>query len=164
MLARLLRGGAAICSESALVLNKIGGLNGFQSRFIGLNGHVISEIKTNDGWRIFDPDYGIEYGMSYDDLRKLNNDEIFNMLQEKLINGGYSKEQVMEYVHILTTYDDNVVSPIDTPLSPRLYTIEKIAEILKWVIPIIFLFLAGILFSSDTPHRKLTYDHDFYHW
>lgn len=133
---RIVSGGAALCSEVSAVLNAIAKRNGFETRFVGLNGHVVSEILTDKGWRVVDPDYGITFPVGLEVLEKETGSPIIRRL---LMGRGYKIETIDWYLRIFQSEEDNVVTAVDIALSPRLYAVELISEWLKWIIPVLIL-------------------------
>lgn len=136
---RIIDGKEALCSEVSIVFNSIARINGFQTRFIGLNGHVFSEIKINDVWRIVDPDYGVTYPVGLESLEK--NKEAIILMRSKLENRGFRKEEIDNYIQIVQSSEDNTVFEVDAAaLSPRLYAVELASEWLKWIVPMMLMF------------------------
>lgn len=138
---RIVSGEGGLCSEVSAVFNSIARLNGFETRFIGLGGHVVSEIKTDNGWRVVDPDYGITYPVGHEDLEKKRG---VLLMRQLLKNRGYKEEIIDGYIRIFQSSADNTVTEVDVALSPRLHVIELAAEWLKWIIPMIIIFLGVI--------------------
>jgi len=142
---RIVSGEGGICSEVSTVFNSIARLNGFETRFVGLNGHVVSEIRTDNGWRVVDPDYGVTYPVGLEVLEKKEGDPLMRQL---LKNRGYREETIDGYIQLFQSSEDNKVTEVDVALSPRLYAIESATEWLKWIIPMIIIFL-GFITSSE---------------
>jgi len=137
--ARLVKGGAAICSESAQVLKTLVERAGLAARFVGLSGHVVLEVKTSDGWKIADPDYGVTYPVGLDVLETKKGVEL---LTNAMASKGYDEATIHNYVSLFQSSEDNHSNPIGKPMSPRLYYIEIVADGLKWLIPLIMIGLA----------------------
>jgi hypothetical protein len=53
--------GYGYCDDVAFVLETIWRWQGFESRVWGLEGHVVPEVKVEDRWLMFDPDFGVYY-------------------------------------------------------------------------------------------------------
>ncbi len=140
---RVVAGGAALCSEVSAVFNRIASINKHDARFVGLNGHVVSEVRSGDGWRVVDPDYGVTYPVG---LEVLETREGAPLMRDALAARGYSDEVIDRYIQKFQTTSDNTVSEVGVPLSPRLYLIERSAEYLKWIIPAIFVLLGIFVF------------------
>lgn len=140
---RIVAGRGGLCSEVSAVMNRIAERNGLEARFIGLNGHVVSEIKTENGWRVADPDYGVTYAVG---LGYLEGEHGPQTMKSALRGMGYNDKTIESYIKIFQSSEDNVVSDVGIALSPRLYRAEMIAEWLKWIIPVL-LILGGISYT-----------------
>lgn len=61
------------CHQSAYILSRALEANGLASYILGINGHVVSLVKLNDGNYIYDPDFGIGHidyeNYRYDDIK-----------------------------------------------------------------------------------------------
>ena len=125
-------------------------LNGLKTRFAGLNGHIVSEILTDRGWCIADPDYGVSYPSGLKGMEKKENGPL---IRQKLTKRGYKKKVIDEYIERFQSSGDNTVTEIDVALSPRLYVVERAAEWLKWIIPLIMIF-SGLIFSKENTARR----------
>ncbi len=146
---RIVAGKGGICSEVAAVFNGIAKLNGFETRFINLQGHIVSEIHTDNGWRVVEPDYGITYPVG---IKILETKEGDILMRHLLKNRGYKQETIEKYIQLFQSSEDNSVAKVDVALSPRLYAIELTTEWLKWIIPMIIIFLGCI---RSRKHIKL---------
>jgi len=134
---RIVAGGVAICSEAAEVLNEVASINGNASRFIGLQGHVISEIKVNQKWLLADADYGIVFPFGYNEMLRLSEDEVAQIISSLLTNRGFKTKVVEFYKDVLLSIEDNTVQKIGEKQSPRLWLIEYFANYFIWLISII---------------------------
>jgi hypothetical protein len=132
---KLIRGGAALCGEAAMVMNSIAERFGHRTRLIGLGGHVVAEVETELGWRVADPDYGVTYNV---DLETLESEKGMDIIQSKLLKNGYDPEIIKKYILLFQSSDDNIYYNSSIALSPRLYKIEKISDYMKWLIPLLF--------------------------
>ncbi len=137
---KIVSGGHAICSEAAAVVNAISEINGVDARLVALNGHVVSEVRTDNGWRIADPDYGGVYPHS---LATLQAGEATALMGHKLHQRGYDEDTISGYVDYFETAEDNYRLDVGAASSPRLRTFEQVSEWLKWTIPVA-LILAGV--------------------
>ena len=153
---RIVSGGAAICSEAAAVLNYIAEFNGQSARFVGLNGHVISEIQVDNEWRLADPDYGIVFPMNYMELMEIDAVESYKILRGLLLERGFDQKVIDFYNDVLFSSDDNSITEIGVQQSPQLWIIERVADPLKWIISLIFGFiLILILFREKSKKIKI---------
>jgi hypothetical protein len=137
---RIVSGGGGLCSEVVTIFNHIANLNGYETRVIGLNRHVVSEINTPYGWQVIDPDYGVSYSAGIETLQAIGGTPLIILSLE---NRGYSEEVIRNYIEIFHSTTDNVILEINSYSSPRLYLIELLAEWLKWIIPLVL--LAGVI-------------------
>jgi len=138
---RIVLGGGGLCSEVSAVVNSIARLNGFETRFVALNGHVVSEIRTENGWRVVDSDYGVTYPVGLEVLEEV---EGAPLMRQLLKNRGFNEGTIDWYIQLFQSSADNTVTEVDVAFSPRLYAIELSAEWFKWIIPIILIFLGFI--------------------
>lgn len=149
---RLILGGFANCSERAQILKTIAEKAGYPCRFVGLEGHVVLEVQTQRAWQVADPDYGVVFPARLVDLEGADGPQLMRRL---LANSGYDEASIERYVEMVHSTNDNVVLPIGSPLSPRLYVIERCCDWLVWFLPAACLSLA--LFSlrrSATRHAR----------
>lgn len=142
---RLIAGGAGDCSERALVLKSIAEKAGLSCRFVGLQGHVVLELHTPQGWQVADPDYGVTYPMGIADLQS---DRGAALIRDKLAARGFPAPCISEYVHLIRTVDDNVTLEVGSSLSPRLAMIESLSDWLAWIVPCMFVMTGGYVASS----------------
>jgi len=147
---RIVAGEGGLCSEVSAVMNSVAKINGYRARLIGLNGHVVSEVLTDDGWRVADPDYGVTYPVS---IEILESEEGSGLIKKRLQNRGYKDETIKWYIKLFQSSEDNTLTEVGAALSPRLYAIEKASEILKWVIPMVTIIF-GIIISKKTHKRE----------
>ena len=156
---RLISGGAANCSERCQILKTISERSGFLCRFIGLNGHVVLEVQTTAGWQVADPDFGVTYPL---DLAGLQTEYGKSLMQQSLHERGFSDKMIHDYVGWVQSTADNVTLPIGSPMSPRLWTIEVLADWLIWIIPAAFLvWNVPSLRTDRRPMRQPDLDESF---
>ena len=142
----IVNGGTAICSEAAAVINQIAFINGFDARFIALEGHVISEIETNNGWALADPDHGIVFPVGYHELLTKDEEDIRGIITELLNDRGFIEGETIDwYFNALISTENNVVQTIGEAQSPRLYTLEKLAPLLAWLASLVAVFISFAL-------------------
>lgn len=156
---RLIAGGRALCGEKAQVLKSLTERAGLPTRFIGLNGHIVLEVQTEQGWQVADPDFGITYAA---DLARLESAEGSAIMRQELGKIGYGRETIATYIATVQSSADNIVFATGRPLSPRLYRIESLCDLLKWIVPLFFLIPAGYLLR-DSFHRKQNQKSTFMH-
>lgn len=143
---RLISAGLADCSERAQILKSIAEQAGCECRFVGLGGHVVLEIQTENGPCIADPDYGCLYANGLEDwVQKSNSKEIYTGLRKL----GYPKAVISNYIDTIQSTDNNVSLDPGAPLSPRLYAIEQACSYLIWLIPIGFFAIGCLLVQKQ---------------
>ena len=145
---RLLAGRVGNCSERAQILKSICESAGYQTRFCGLNGHVVLEVKKDGEWYTLDPDYGVTFPMP---MRSLAHHENTAVVRRQLARSGHDSATIDEYLRILHSTNDNVVLGMGVPLSPRLYRIEQICDWLSWIIPLGLMALGCTLLGHRRP-------------
>jgi hypothetical protein len=142
---RIIRSGGALCGQVALVLMDACRKNGIEARQIGLNGHVILEAKTENGWQIYDSDYGIMLPMSLADAERPENKERITRIY---LDAGHHPDDVSNIVGFYQTASDNVTMPLYGQLCPRIWIIERTTEYLKWIVPVFFVLAGGAALPS----------------
>lgn len=147
---RIVAGGRAICSEAAAVVNEVARINGVDARLVALNGHVVSEVRTGDGWQIADPDYGVVFTS---DLDTLESGHMSAVMEEKLRLRGYSDASIARYVEFFETPEDNAVLDVGSVSSPRLHAFERFSEWLKWIVPFALL-IASLVVIRERSRRS----------
>ncbi|MEE9304441.1 MAG: hypothetical protein V3U84_11765 [Thiotrichaceae bacterium] len=139
--ARIVSGEGAFCSEVAAVMNHVATLNGYQARFIELNGHVVSEVLTETGWRVADADYGVTYPVG---IKVLEGEEGSRLIRQALLSRGYNEDNIVGYTKLVQSPEDNEILSVGMAMSPRLYLVETTTEVLKWIIPLLAIILGVI--------------------
>lgn len=140
---RIIRSGGALCGQAALVLMDACRKNGIEARQLGLAGHVVLEAKTENGWRVCDPDYGVMPGFSLKDAERPENRET---IARAYTDAGYTQHDVNMIVGFYQTPSDNVTMPVYGQLCPRLWIIERTSEYLKWIVPVLLLGVGSLAF------------------
>lgn len=145
----LVQGRRTDCGERCQILKTLAESAGKECRFVGLNGHVVLEVKDQGIWRMADPDYGIVFQCG---VQELSRPIAAAHVREVLLGRGYSPARVDRYLGILQSTDDNVFLPSGQALSPRLWAIERGCYWLAWLLPIMCL-AAGTLFCGTAWQR-----------
>lgn len=138
---RIVAGGIGICSDKATIMYTIARRNNLDARFVGLQEHVVCEVKTAQGWQVADPDYGVVFSQSAEQLQQPENRAVLRTALEKR---GFDDATVTEYVRYFQTKQDNVWTPVNQPISPRLYQTEMVADWLKWILPMLLILPAWL--------------------
>ncbi len=131
---RIASGGIGLCSEASLLLNHLAEQAGFDTRFAKFPAHITSEIKTPDGWRYFDPDYGIDYPVGF---LEFSAEEVSLYIENELKQKGFDEGRINSYKEAVLVNGKFEVYSVDHPLSPSLFLLENVADWLVWVIPLL---------------------------
>lgn len=143
---RILEQGKGDCAERVAVLQALVHRSHLETRIVGLGGHVVLEIRANRTWYTVDPDYGIVYVGTVEELSTSRN----AYLAKPLIRTGAPPDTIDRYVSLLKSVDDNISMPRNSPISPRLYWIERISFFLVYALPCALWILCGLLWLSPT--------------
>jgi hypothetical protein len=154
---RLIAGRLANCSERSQILKTIAEAAGCECRFVGLQGHVILEVRFQDQWHVADPDYGVVFPHS---ISQVEQEEYQPIVREQLSHAGHNPVAIENYVALLNSRHDNAILPSGSPLSPRLYTVEQLCRRLTWVIPLTLLGCGWLLSSRAKPISTYVSDPD----
>jgi hypothetical protein len=141
---RLIAGRLANCSERSQILKTMAEAAGAPCRFIGLHGHVVLEVCQAGMWHVADPGYDLVYSLDIDQLQR---PEAAAQIRDRLHTAGHPEEVIENYVAIVQSAGDNVVLPVGSPLSPRLYRAEAACVWIAWLMPLVSL-LAGLRLST----------------
>ncbi len=144
----ILEQGYGDCSERVAVLQSLLSLSQIPSRIVGLGGHVVLEVQVNGKWLTADPDYGVVHFGTVEELA----DAAEGALERPLHRGGYPRETMDRYVELFRSQDDNTALPMNTPISPRLYHVERFTSVLLVILPCVFWMLT--FFASLAPFRS----------
>ena len=148
---KAIRSGGGFCSQHAIILNNILREQGIKSRIIGLTGHVLNEVLIGKKWKVYDPDYGLAFGMS---LKELEADpaKVYKVYKDT----GFTTEEAIHWQNIFSTDIDNWSYPTSANYAEKgylIYITEIISFFLIWIIPI-FLFFLGILINRYQLTRR----------
>lgn len=134
----IINGRGAWCGQVSEVLMTILKQSSIDSRFLGLSGHVVLEVKLDGKWIVADPDYGVVYSVGRKDLE---NPDYSYLILEPLRNIGYSERTISTYLQIFQSRENNVTLPVGSKLSPRLHIVEVAGSWVKWVFPLVLLIM-----------------------
>jgi hypothetical protein len=137
----ILEFGKGDCSERVAVLQSLVRKSRLNTRIVGLGGHVVLEVYANGKWYTADPDYGVVYSGTVDSLK----DSSPGYLAMPLIRAGMHRDIVDRYVSLIKSSGDNVVMPLNSPISPRLHWVEEISFFLVITLPCVLWMLCGLL-------------------
>jgi len=133
-----------LCSQIAQVIVDSATTLGIKARMVHLNGHTVCEVYYEGLWHMFDSDYGVV---------PLKNNKIWGveefsknpiLIKEFYKDNSFTKEgETM--VRIMGSRDDNYFYPPNTNICPRIFIVQKILEVVKWLFPFGFMLL-GLFF------------------
>jgi len=140
----ILEHGVGDCSERVAVLQELIREARLPTRIVGLDGHVVLEVHANGKWYTADPDYGVTFPVSVNELAQSSEE----YLNDFLVRGGFDARTIQEYQRIVRSEEDNQAMPINAPLSPRLFLIEQLCDVGIIVLPCTFWALYGLLWLA----------------
>ncbi|NKB97252.1 MAG: hypothetical protein GKR90_01955 [Pseudomonadales bacterium] len=145
---RALKRGFGICSQNAIAMSDLLYRRyDIESHVVGLEGHVILEAVRGSERTLLDPSIGLAFDLALDDLTKSDR----TYLSNAYLAAGHPELGV--------TYDEagNIREPLGPQgYQPRVFLIERFADWLIWLIPLLGL-LTLYLTKSKTAHKaKLT--------
>lgn len=147
------KGFSALCNEQSYLLQKMAEAQGIRTRKVGLNGHVVMEAWYDNDWHLFDPD--LEVVPLLDDQQVLSLDDLAR--SPELIRRYYTdrgnKEYIQSIVDIISTREDNSFVLYWMIEKHIAYFFEKIANIMKWIFPLILLVTGFGLYFRKTRNR-----------
>ncbi len=148
------KGQSLICSQSSYLLVQLALQNGIRARHVGLNGHVVMEAWYDNDWHLFDPDAEVvpkSSGIILSVDRLAQNNELLTKLYPP-IKG--------DFIDIVSSREDNSFAshPIGTYFewkSQVLFYFEKLAQILKYLIPLLMISFSVFLKSASNKHKPI---------
>jgi hypothetical protein len=102
----------------------------------------VLEVEVQGRWRLADPDYGVVWPSS---VHRRPSQESATEIRRRLCVQGFGEAAICRYIEILHSTEDNIVLPDGSPLSPRLYAVERSCRWLIWVLPPSFLICGLVL-------------------
>jgi hypothetical protein len=135
---RNLKRGIGICGDASTILSSIMDNHGIPNRIISFDGHVIVEYEREDGGlELIDPDFGVELGMTLDELL-----ERPEKAKEKYLAAGYSEKE-SETLRKAYQTGHSIFDDTFHFMSKR-YIFEAVSYWLKWLMPIFLILFSGI--------------------
>ena len=136
---RSLERGIGICGDASMVMSQLLDRVQIENNIISMPGHVILSVKLDDKEMLFDPDFGVELGISLSDLKKIG--------QKAGVFYGRSYPQsevdimslVYSNAHLAKKWD-NVAEFVT-----KKYYFEPFAYFIKWFLPILLLGAATFI-------------------
>ncbi len=146
------KGHSLICSQSSYLLMQLALKNNIRARHVGLNGHVVMEAWYDDDWHLFDPDAEVVPKDASGNI--LSVEELSKNMD--ILKKEYPKIKG-DFVPIIASREDN--SFVSYPMgahfewkSQAMFYLEKIARVLKYLIPV--LFVAFGVYLKFTRNKK----------
>ena len=148
------KGYSAFCGEQAYLLQTLAERKSIRTRSVGLNGHVVMEAWFDNEWHMYDPD--LEVIPILTNKQVLSLDELARSpeLIHKYYTGRGREEYIQLIVGIISSREDNSFTSY-----PRLalfewktnvlFYVEKIANVMKWILPMILLVMGFGLFFKN---------------
>lgn len=145
------KGHSLFCDQSSYILLNVALANGIKARHVGLGGHVVMEAWYNDDWHLYDPDLEV---LPVDDSGQVLSVEKLASNKE-LLNKYYGNFNI---AHIVGSRGDNTYMSIPEGArfewkSNVLVYVEKTMEVLKFILPILFMITGIWLFMRPTKIR-----------
>ena len=134
------KGHSGLCNEQAYLLQTLAEKQNIRTRAVGLNGHVVMEAWYENDWHLYDPDLEVipfvdgELVLSLDELAKSPE------LVSEFYKGRGPSEYTKSIVDIIASREDNSFILFWMIEKNLAYRFEKIANLLKWLLPGVFLF------------------------
>ena len=139
------KGHSALCSEQSYLLQTLAEKQNIRTRAVGLNGHVVMEAWYENDWHLYDSDLEVipfvdgELILSLDELAKSPE------LVSEFYKGRGTSEYTQSIVDIIASREDNSFTSYPRLVlfewkTNVLFYFEKLANILKWLMPGMFLF------------------------
>ena len=143
------KGHSIFCGQASFLLMSLANDIGIRSRHIGLNGHVVMEAFYDGGWHLYDPDLEVVAKNAFGKVLSLS--EL--MEDQYLLGKAYGGPKIAAIPLILTTEDNTFMTyPPGTWFtwkSQVLYLAEKVANYLKYLVP-----LSALLIGLVAARRK----------
>lgn len=130
---RGLRRGYGVCSQAAIVTAGIFAAMGYQTRLLGLNGHVVAAVDDI----IVDADLGVILPFDIDAAQK-NPGSVAAFYEA----AGHSADSAHGIAEIFGVAGNRI---FETAFAyrPKMYVIEVVAYVMKWLLPIM-LMVVGV--------------------
>ena len=137
---KAIRLGGGMCSQCAIIFNKIMNSKGYTSVILRLNGHVLNEVVIAGKLFVYDPDFNINFNKQ---LHELEGDPEF--IYTTYLQHGATDEQAAAFVQAFTTgtEDNTRIRFADTYAAAGTMQdlIEPASFYLIWFIPVLFILL-----------------------
>jgi hypothetical protein len=140
---RSLKRGIGICGDASMVMSQLLDKRGIRNQILSFPGHVVVAANIDGVERVFDPDFGVAIPFSPEQIKD-SPTQIYQHYQGM----GYSTREIQG---LMRAYNlgfkrwDGVQHFITNK-----YYFEKVAYVLKWPLPLLFLFLGIFVLRKKT--------------
>ncbi|MCG7638521.1 MULTISPECIES: hypothetical protein [unclassified Alteromonas] len=145
---RSLKRGIGICGDASLIMSQVLDENGVPNQMVSFPGHVILEAEILPGNKqTYDPDFGVVIPYSIEQISASP-----HLAKEAYLQKGYSSREVMGLMRAYALpYErwDGV-----THFMTKKYYFEKVAYMLKWPLPLLFLAFGAFLILLHKKRSK----------
>lgn len=142
------RGDVALCDQSSYLLLTLADHFNIRSRHVGLYGHVVMEAWYEDDWHLYDPDLEV---IPKVDGEILSVNELID--DSEILREFYGKDDHVTEVFLSRENNTFVSYPVGARFEWKanmLAIVERVSEILKFVIPILMLLLTFLFRQKQT--------------
>lgn len=145
------RGESLVCSQASYVLLQLATAEGLIARHVGLNGHVVMEAWYESAWHLFDPD--AEVLVRTPEGAILGVEALIH--QPDLLRAAYADN----YVRMFLSQEDNTFVSLPQGAyfewkSEAMKHVERLTEVLKLVLPVLFLLVGFAMRRKSAPSSK----------
>ncbi|CAK8723903.1 hypothetical protein KKHLCK_13400 [Candidatus Electrothrix laxa] len=148
---KAIRLGGGMCSQCAIIFNKIMNSKGYTSVILRLNGHVLNEVVVDGKLFVYDSDFNINFNKQ---LHELEGDPEF--LYTTYLQHGATDEQAAAFARVFSTPGDNMrirFADKYAAAGTMQDLVEPASFYLIWFIPVL-LMLLGLKIFYHHPDRK----------
>lgn len=146
---RSLERGIGMCGDASMALSSLLTEYNIDNNIIAMSGHVIVEtIDENGQSHLLDPDFGVDLGVSLDELR-----ESLDKVSAAYENEGYVLTG--ETATIIDTYAMLTGREIyhgSKDFMTMRYHFERVSYVLKWIMPAVMIILGLFGLRRRKPH------------
>ena len=150
---RAVRLGGGMCSQCAILFNKLMEERGYPSVILRLNGHVLNEVLIDGKLLVYDGDFNIVFNKQ---LKELERDP--NFIYATYRSHGASDKEAAAFTQAFIHAEDNIrmkYADKYAAAGTKQYLIEPASFYLIWIIPVL-LILIGLKMWSAHFQSKLS--------
>jgi hypothetical protein len=145
------------CSQHASVLVGILEEQGIAANMVLLNGHVVASAEVApDSWWILDADLGrlIQAPLAEVERNPQLVEQAYSDVARNCIREKHECPTIEDLVRVFTTEDNEQIGPGLFKYSWKWYVIEKLAYLLKWILPTVLMLLGGYRLLDPSHSRR----------